>query len=201
IDNGEDWMQALLDFRNELSSHHAPDVKKKIREHKRRNGRVARKEDGTLIPGPYTLEVRKSLLRKLLAAQEKVRHEGPDPNATLISDEELQAIRRIWQSEKHDWEDSVPAIYREVTGDELECVAQDVTNFTQRDQELLQKIAHKHGVQAELVGRLLELERDMHGMSRRAGIYGKIDAIVREDWLSEDEIQQLYETEDGKVSV
>lgn len=200
IDNGEEWMQPLLDFRNELASHHDPEVKKKIREHKRRNGRIARKENGTLIPGPYKLDVRKDLLRKLLAAQERVRRDGPETNATLISDEELQEIRRIWRTEEQDWEDSVPAIYREVTGEELECVTDDVTNFTIRDQELLQEIAHKHGVPAKLVGKLLDVEREMHGMSRRAGIYGKIDSVFREDWLSEDEIQQLYETGEGKVT-
>jgi DNA sulfur modification protein DndC len=60
IDNGQEWMQPLLDFRNELSTHHDPEVKRKVREYKRRNGKVTLKEDGTHIPGPYTLEVHRN---------------------------------------------------------------------------------------------------------------------------------------------
>ena len=200
VDNGEEWMQALLDFRNELASHHDPEVKRKLRQHKRRNGRVTKKDDGSLIPGPYKPEVRRDLLRKLLQTQEKIRREGPDPKVELISTLELQEIRRIWRTEGQDWEDSVPKIYREATGRELDSVTEDVTNFTIRDQELLFDVAKKHEIPGELVAKLLGVERELHGMSRRAGIFGKIDAIFREDWLNEDEIEKLYQL-DGKGSV
>lgn len=198
IDNGEEWMQPLLDFRNELASHHNPDVKRKLRDYKRRNGKVTRKEDGALIPGPYTLEVRRDLLGKLLRAQETIRRDGPDANATLISDDELREIRRLWLTEKQDWEDSLPRIYTEATGRELEFVSDDVGNFTIRDKELLGKIASKHEVDPVLVAKLLDVERELHGMSRRAGIFGKIHSILNEDWLSEEEIQGLHELEDGE---
>lgn len=198
IDNGEEWMQPLLDFRNELSSHHNPEVKRQLREHKRRNGRVTRKEDGSVIPGPYKLNVRQSLLRKLLAAQERIRRDGPDAEATLISDDELREIRRIWRTEEQDWEDSLPTIYREAMGHEFECVADDVTNFTTGDQALLYGIAQNHGVPGRLVAELLDVEREMHGMSRRAGIFGKIESILNEDWPSENEIQQLYSNTDDE---
>jgi len=63
----------------------------------------------------YTLSTRKDLLRRLLQAQECVRREGPDPQMTLVDFEELCAIRQVWRDEG-DWEDSLPVIYREVTG-------------------------------------------------------------------------------------
>lgn len=200
IDNGEEWMQPLLDFRNELASHHDPEIKRQIREHKRRNGRVARKEDGTVIPGPYKFDVRKNLLRKLLVAQQSVRRSGPDQEAALISAEELQEIRRIWRTEEQDWEDSVPMIYREVTGQELGLADDDVAVLTTRDKELLYDVANKHDVPGQLVAKLLDLERELHGMSRRAGIYGRMDAIFREDWLSQDEIAGLFDTDDEEVT-
>lgn len=199
IDNGEEWMQALLDFRDALGTHHDPQVKRKLRQYKRRNGRVTTKPDGTLIPGPYKPEVRRELLKQLLETQEEVRRTGPDPNATLISDAELREIRRIWQQELQDWEDSVPQIYRDVTGRELECVHDDVTNFTIQDKKLLDMIAGDHGLSGELVGRLLDLEREKHGMSRRAGIFDRIDTILREDWYDDDQLRELYEAEEVEV--
>ena len=200
VENGEEWMQPLLDFRNELATHHNPEVKRQLRSYKRRDGRVSRKADGTLkSPGPYRLQARQDLLRKLLQVQQAVRLEGPDPNATLISLDELQEIRRICDTEEQDWEDSLPRICREFTGVELECVKDDVTNFTIRDQELLFDIAHKHGVHGQLVAKLLDVERELHGMSRRAGIYERIGAVLGEDWLDSEESRKLFEIEDEEA--
>lgn len=196
VDNGEEWMQPLLDFRDELATHHRPEVKRQLRSYKRRDGKVSRNADGSLkSPGPYRLEVRQDLLRKLLQIQETIRRDGPDPNATLISLDELMEIRRLWRTEEQDWEDSVPRIYRAVTGQELECVKDDVTNFTIRDRELLFDIARKHGVHGNLVAKLLDLERELHGMSRRSGIYERIGAILGEDWLDDEEARKLFEME------
>lgn len=202
IDNGEDWMQPLLDFRDEISSHQDPKKKRQVREFKRRNGRVTRKkEDGTLIPGPYKLDIRRKLLRQLLEAQESVRRDGPDPKATLISEDELREIRRFWLTEKQDWEDTLPKIYEEVTGKCLECVSDDVGNFTIKDKELLKEVASKHDIDPDLIAKLLDVERELHGMSRRAGIFGRIHSIFQEDWLTEEEQQGLYEPEEDEVNV
>ena len=196
VDNGEEWMQVLLDYRDELASHHAPEVKRRLRSRKRRNGRIARNSDGSINQrgfGPYRLEVRRELLRKLLKAQQAVRRDGPNPDTTLVSYEELREIRRIWRTEEQDWEDSLPRIYREETGEDLEFATEDVTNFTVQDKALLFDIARKHEVPGQLVAKLLDIEREMHGMSRRAGIYQKIDSVLREDWLDDDELHELYE--------
>lgn len=193
VDSGEDWMQSLLDFRDELASHRDPVVKRKIRDYKRRDGRIWRnKKDGSPVPGPYKLDFRRILLRKLLEVQEQVRREGPDPNAVLIMDAELEEIRRIWRMEEQDWEDSVLKIHREVTGRELHCVHDDVTSLRSGDERLLMTVSKKHGVPDRLVAKLLDLERDMQGMSRRAGIYDKIDRVFREDWLDEEEIAAMF---------
>jgi len=202
IDNGEEWMQPLLDFRNELASHHDPRIKRQLRSYKRRDGKVSRKSDGTLkSPGPYELKVRQDLLRKLLQVQQAIRLDGPDPNANLISREELQEIRRIWRTEEQDWEDSLPRICIEVTGEELSCVRDDVTNFTIRDQELLFEIAQRHGVHGQLVAKLVDVERELHGMSRRAGIYERIGSVLGEDWLDDEEARKLFAMDEEEAEV
>lgn len=187
IDNGEEWMQPLLDLRNELASHHDPEIKKKLRDMKGRNGRVRRKDDGTVMPGPYLPEIRRDLLRRVLETQEEVRRLGPDPNIELISDAELLRIRALWQQECQDWQDSVPKIYHGVTGQELDCPGNDVTSFTVQDRRLLDSIAAEHEVEGDMVAELLDLERELHGMSRRAGIFQRIDRILTEHWPTEAE--------------
>ncbi|QDS88696.1 hypothetical protein EC9_28880 [Rosistilla ulvae] len=190
VDNGEEWMEPLLDFRNKLATHRLPEVKRKIRSIKRRDGRVWRKKnedgsEGTPIPGPYLFEFRCEMLRELLEIEQRIRREGPDPNARLIREDELGEIRKIWRTEEQDWRDSVPKIYREVTGEELPGVIDDVTSLTSADASLLQEVCSRHDVPTRLVGKLLDLERDMQGMSRRAGIFKQIDRVFREDWKEE----------------
>ena len=200
VDGGEEWMEPLLDFRNELASHRDPAIKRKLRQYKRRDGRITRnKQTGQVVPGPYKLEVRKELLRKLLEVQEQVRSTGPDPNAELILHEELREIRRIWRMEEQDWEDSVPKIHLEATGRAIDWVQDDVTSFSSGDEELLRNVCDQHEVPARLVAKLLDLERDMQGMSRRAGIYNKIDQVFREDWLGDDEAAAIFESNEETV--
>jgi DNA sulfur modification protein DndC len=202
VDSGEQWMEPLLTFRNELASHRDPAVKRKIRDYKRRDGKIWRnKRTGGVVPGPYKLDVRKELLRKLLVVQEQVRKTGPDPRVDLILREELSEIRRIWRVEEQDWEDSLPKIYGEVTGRVLDWVRDDVTTLSTGDGNLLSQVCRQHEVPSRLVAKLLDLERDMQGMSRRAGIYNKIDQVFREDWLNEQEAASIFETNDESDEV
>jgi len=71
------------------------------------------------IPGPYTKEWRETWLRRVLTAQTEIRRNAPEQlrDITLITPEELSEIRRIWLEEKHEFDDSLPRIYREVTGE------------------------------------------------------------------------------------
>ncbi len=187
IDSGEDWMLPLLEFRDFLADTQNPEEKPKIREHRRSNGQVTILNN-KLIHGPYTLKFCQELLEKLLETQEQVRKEGPDPEIKLITDDELEEIRKIWRTERQDWEDAVPQIYSDVVG-EREWVVDDTTAFTASDKELLSKICSENGVPVTLVAKLLDTERQMDGMSRRAGIQSRIDAIFQEDWRSEKEVR------------
>lgn len=187
IDNGEDWMLPLLEYRDFLAETQDPEKKPEIREHRRSNGQVTI-VNNKLIHGPYTLDFCKDLLKRLLTTQEKVRKQGPDPEIKLITDDELEEIRKIWRTDRQDWEDAVPQIYSEVVG-EREWITDDTTAFTASDKELLSKICDENGVPVTLVAKLLDTERQMDGMSRRAGIQSRIDTIFHEDWRSEEEVR------------
>ena len=91
VDNGEEWMEPLLEFQRELATHKIPKIKRSLREIKGRNGKVRtvkakkdqkkgarnwKKQEGDLMHGPYKFEVRKRLLRQLLEAQKTIREMG-----------------------------------------------------------------------------------------------------------------------------
>lgn len=188
IDNGEDWMQPLLEFREWLAKTTEPEHKREFRDIRGRDGRVILKKDGTPAARTYKLAVSKEMLERVLRAQSVIRHEGPDPNAVLISEEELHEIRRIWRTERQDWEDAVPQIYSLVNGFALDWPVDDNDPFDAQQGRLLENICREYDVPFELTAKLLEEERRAHGMARRAGIQKALTAVLAQEWRSETEI-------------
>ena len=205
IDSGETWLQPLLKIRDLLAQTQDPRLKPFYREYKRKSGIVSFKSDGSGIisRGPYKLEFCKQLLTLLLEAQTNVRAKGPDPKIQLILPEELYEIRRIWRTERGDWEDSIPKIYREITGQDLNW-SQDDLAFSSKEKSLLLEICEKHTVPIKLVMKLFDAELQTQGMSRRSSIYNKIDRVLSEEWRSEEEVMisrasDSKNSNDGKV--
>ena len=188
IDNGEEWMEPLLELRDFLASTQEPDKKAIYRDHKRRGGLVSFKADGNIARGPYRLDTCKDILRRLLEAQRDIAKQPEGRDVVLIGREELHEIRRIWRSERQDWEDSVPMIFRDVMGHDLDWPIDDGPTFSKSDRQLLDSICQSEGVPTELVAKLLDTERQYQGMKRRSGIFDRIEQILRENWSSEQEI-------------
>lgn len=188
IDSGEEWLIPLRDYRNMLADTQIIEKKLHYREYKRMDGQIKRKKDGSIIPGPYKFEFSKLFLRKLLEIQIELRKIGPDPNIQLILPEELHEIRKIWRLERGDWEDSLPKIYREVTGENLEWIEDDFGSFSKKDEELLEEICVSHNTPVRLVTKLLDIERQFQGMKRRASIYSRIESVFKEEWGTAEEI-------------
>ncbi len=194
IDSGEEWMSPLFEFRELLSETQNPSKKSTYRNHKRRDGQAGIVRDGTRLSyGPYKLKWRKTFLRDLLSAQKQIQEERPEIAFSAISIDELEMIRQIWRKEEHDWQDSVPAIYKEVNGEDYPLASEDGVVFTKDDHQLLEK--HCEGdMQVDLIARLIDLERSMEGMTRRSGIINKINRIFNEEWRTEKELQEELKT-------
>jgi DNA sulfur modification protein DndC len=189
IDSGEEWMEPLLEVRNLLASTQDPEVKPKYREYKRRTGFVSfNRNNGKMVPGPYKLEFCREVLRKLLHAQLQVRKSGPDPSAELIGHEELFEIRRIWRTERGDWQDSVPEIYKDVVGNDLIWTRDDIGPFGGPELALLEKICNERKIPHMLLVKLISAELSAQGMSRRSSVYSKIERILGEEWRTAEEI-------------
>ena len=86
IESGFGEFSPLMDFRDWLVSiRNDP----KRRQARRRNGYVTMTSDGTFIPGPFTIPARREIMDKLLVLQS-------DTKRTLISDDEIETIHKIW---------------------------------------------------------------------------------------------------------
>lgn len=183
IASGQTWLKPLYEFRELLSETTRPENKTKYRNYKRRTGQVTTADGGdTHIPGPYWMSFRKELLRKLLVVQKAMNDD--DRSLELITQEELHEIRKLWIQDPNepDWEDSLPEIYRDVFHTDLDWADSDAGVFTRHHAELLRTLGQEHGVPAELIMKLLELELSMDGLSKRGGLFGRIDHILNQEW-------------------
>lgn len=202
IDSGETWLQELKDFRDELFNSTIPENKDKFRNFKRRTGKVqyarqAIDDDSNTevktIPGPYWMKQRQKWLKELLTIEKKLNDEGR--NISLIKPEELYAIRREWMFDPNepDWADTLPQIYREVYGTDLDWADQDAGAFTQADADLLRELESEHAVPSELAMKLIELEQSMDGLSRRKGLFNSMGNLLNRDWGSLEDIKAKLE--------
>ena len=193
-DEEKEWMQPLLDIRNEL------DIKndRPKRDFRRIYGRVELFErnmgdDKTSvepIPGPYTKFWREHWLRRVLEAQTHIRKTAPLEmrDITLITPEELSEIRRIWLEQKHEFDDSLPRIYEEVTGERFEDSRPDAERKLLGSDEwtVLEEMCDDK-MHLELMAKLLDTERQYYTKPRRTGVYGDLDKCFETSSRSQEE--------------
>ncbi len=177
IKNDEEkvWMTPLLELRNELGERD-----RSKRDFRRMNGSVQLFHDST-IPGPYKKEAREYWLRRVLEAQQSARLNGPEEfrQIQLISLEELDEIRRIWLHEKHEFDDSLPRIYEEVTGEAFVKPRDDGNALRSDDWELLREICDGDEVLFDLQVALLGVEHKFRGMARRVGVVDALEKCLK----------------------
>ncbi|MGB3419873.1 MAG: DNA phosphorothioation system sulfurtransferase DndC [Dolichospermum sp.] len=181
-DEEKEWMQPLLDFRKELDL----EENRNRRDFRRRRGGVQlyeRNLEGEVsiepIPGPYLKEAREDFLRKLLKVEKQIRQTAPENmrDITLLTIEELSEIRRIWLEERHEFDDSVPRIYEEVTGEVFKDPrpGADQSILGSDEWGVLEEICEGDGMHLELMARLLDTERQFKKKTRRVGIYESLE--------------------------
>ncbi|CAD2224083.1 conserved hypothetical protein [Pseudoalteromonas sp. 3J6] len=193
IQNGEQWMTPLLKYRNILSRSTSPKLKKKYRNHIRRDGRLAfktLKEDKERVltddytTGPYKLKYRQHAMRLLLNIQKQFNDQERD--VELITVDELHAVRHEWLNDPNepDWDDTLPVIVFDALGIKLDWTIDDSNQFSLTEGQLLNDIAPKHGVSPQMVKKLIDVETQMSGLARRTGIFNRIGRLIQQDWES-----------------
>ncbi|CEO42023.1 DNA phosphorothioation system sulfurtransferase DndC [Photobacterium kishitanii] len=201
IQNGEEWMRPLLDFRNMLADTNVPENKPIYRNFKRRTGKVSyqRVKDGQdltadreHVPGPYMLKFRKQWVKQLLVQEKAFNESGYQ--VTLITKPELHAIRQEWLNDPNepDWADSLPSIYHDIYGTNLDWVMNDNNSFGEVEAKILQQLGSDYDVAPEMIQKLLDLEISLEGLSRRTGVFDKIGGLLKRDWGSLEDIKEKH---------
>jgi DNA sulfur modification protein DndC len=208
-DEEKEWMQPLLDIRNELDIKEDHDK----RDFRRIWGEVQlfeRNVDNEIsvepIPGPYTKYWREHWLRRVLEAQTQIRNTAPENmrDITLITPEEMSEIRRIWLEEKHEFDDSLPRIYQEVTGEEFQDPRPGAGYSLLGSDEwaVLEEICEGDAMHLELMAKLLDTERQYRKMARRVGIYDALEKCFETSSRSQEEaIKNAHLKRDLKTAV
>ncbi len=208
-DEEKEWMQPLLDIRNELD---VVDDRDK-RDFRRIYGRVElfeRNVNGQTsvepIPGPYTKKWREYWLKRVLEAQTQVRKTAPADmqEITLITPEELSEIRRIWLEEKHEFDDRLPQIYQEATGEPFIDPNRGAGNTLLGLEEwnILEELSQGDAMHLELMAKLLDIERQFHSKARRVGLYEALEKCFETSSRSKEEaIQNARDKRDLKTAI
>jgi DNA sulfur modification protein DndC len=204
IDNGEEWLEPLLEVRDFLAETQDPKRKVEVRDHVRRNGKVMPKsygdKDDPFVRGPYTLEFCQEVLRRLLRAERASREAAPtDQEVGLINEPELLEIRRIWRNERNDWSDALPKIFEEETGETLDLPDDDQATPNAEDEALLAELTTKHELPLGLVKRLIDTERDLQGLQRRSRIMDQLGTVLKQEWRSESDLVAELVREEAKT--
>ena len=204
-DEEKEWLQPLLEIRNELDVQKDDDR----RDFRRLWGNVQLferkskdKKSIVPVPGPYTKKWREYWLRKVLEAQVQVRENAPEEfkDISLITPEELSEIRRIWLEEKHEFDDSLPKIYEEVTGEKFQDMRKEANEnkiLGEDEWEVLQEVCNDDVMHLELMTKLLDTERQFYTKSRRVGIYESLTKCFDSSSRSQNEaIEKAHQKRD-----
>ena len=153
------------------------------------------------IPGPYWLKFRKDWLKELLVINKELQLHSKGRDIELITAPELHAIRQEWINDPNepDWNDSLPTIFREVYGYDLDWIYDDNACFSKEDSQLIDELSRGFDVAPELIRKLIALEISMEGLSRRSGITNKISSLLKQDWGSLEEIKARHDKLQSKA--
>lgn len=163
IDNGEEWMEPLMDFRDLLAESRD---RLDWRETTRRNGQKG--------PGPYKPEIRAKFLEKLLLAQKEIQQEHKE--LEFITHQELVAIQITWYRDGI-FTNKVSDIYNTINQTQIDMSKHD-EKFKQ-EEDLLKKTC-KESDDFALIQELLMLQKRKTLMLRKKGLQSDIENRLEE---------------------
>ncbi len=196
-DSEKEWMTPLLEFRNEIGNE---SLDRSRRDFRRRGGYL-QGFNGRLNHGPYTKETREMWLEKLLRMQIEINENGPEDfeELELITIPELIEIRKIWVIENHEFDDSLPKIYKRVMGKPFPDNSIYTSNsFKEREWDILKDICspdknNDEDMLFELMYNLIDIESKSNMMNNRKGILNQIEQTIKKNFYKDaDDAAEYY---------
>ena len=193
IDKGEEWLIPLRDFRNWLLELRSNPAK---RENKRRNGQVYIKSDGAFGQGPFTMEARVEILRRLLALEEEYRKQERFKNLELITLEELKYIDKTWDDEGDLSRRTLVDLYYEIKGNRLPWDDYKIPVFSEEVIDEIKFQCKENNIEFELISKLIvEIEANKN-YTKGNKVAKAFDRIINQGWLHHETIQKGLRHED-----
>jgi len=170
IDNGEEWLIPLMQLRDFMYK----TINRDGENYDPNKWRMPIRRNGAEGIGPYWPKVRAHILRELLKAQKIIA--DYEPNFQLISNQELVAIQVLWHRD-FIYDQSVPDIYKEVYGDELDLPK---NNESIRIEKELLKETCESEEDFELINNLLKAQRNKILLVKKQGLQNDIEELLGE---------------------
>lgn len=187
INKGAAELIPLRDFRNWLVSiRNDP----QYRDTKRRDGTVYTKANGEAGLGPFTLDSRKVILRRLLELQR-------DTGMELITNEELKTIDQMWDNEGDLTKRSLVNIYYEVFGQKLPWDEYKEPLFDAEAIRTIETVAQQYELPTELITKIIvSVEKNKH-ITRNNRLQKEFDKLIQQEWIHVDIIKDGLRHEDN----
>lgn len=180
IDRGETWLEPLRDYRNWMLELRATPS---ARETRRRNGSVYVKADGGFGLGPFTMEARYEMLRRLLELEVETGLE-------LITLDELKAIDAMWDEEGDLSRRKLVDLYYDIKGIRLPWDEFKVPIYDEEVIELVKEQCATFEIPFELISKLIiEVDKNKN-YTNPTSMQKAFDRILNQGWLHFDAIQK-----------
>lgn len=169
IDNGQQWMKPLLDYRNQLVE------ERNVHEYRmpeRRDGRPAVHDDGTNW-GPYWPWYRHRKLEQLLRIQKEIQKERP--HISLISNQELIAIQVTWNRDLY-FDKTVGDLYRDIFDKHISTSEPNSLNNTEK--RILKEVCEDNIKYYHLIDNLIALQETKTLMVSKYGLHNDIEKRI-----------------------
>lgn len=206
IQNDEEkaWMLPLLDFRNYIAAYSQDsdmtqnEMDRGRRDFRRMTGNLTW-HNNRLVHGPYTKEVREDFLRRLLKLQLFIQETGPEEvrNSELITMDELRYIRKIWLDDKHEFDDMVPQIYKEVIGKDFEDHSILGNKYYGKEEwdllaEVCKDLYPDYELMLEMQSSLLDIEAKNSAISSTKNVVKNLEAKIKHSYYkNEDDAEDM----------
>lgn len=175
----------LRDFRNKLLEMRED---ANMRDHKRRNGTVYKKADGTFGMGPFTLDARRIILEGLLDLENKTGLE-------LITREELKVIDKMWDEEGDLTCRSLVNTYYKIKCEKLPWDEYKIARFDDEAISAIKQVANKYNIPVELITKLIvSVDTNKH-LTRNNKMQKAFDQIIGQGWLHYDAVEGVLDNE------